>query len=127
MTGARITRLPGRGCRYYLSGRCLYEERRNPGLHEEYLCVVLARLGRAFDDFALRAENLGMTEEQAQAAWTARFPAALAREAYCRKRGPGDTTSFPDCPSAAGDLCLLALPACAGVCARFDRRRDAAM
>ena len=121
---ARISRLPGRACRYYRSGRCLYEEHRNPGLDESYRCAVLLRLGRAFDDFTLRAENLGMTEEQAGLAWKARFPEALAREGSCRMRPPGDTTSFPDCANATGDLCLLALPLCAGVCPRFARRQD---
>jgi hypothetical protein len=121
---ARLDRLPGTFCRHYLAGRCLYEEHLNPGLHEDYRCAVLLRLGRVFDDFALRAENLGLTEEQAGRAWKARFPATLAREGYCRDRPGGDTRTFPECDNAAGDLCLLALPACAGVCSRFARRRE---
>ncbi len=120
---AQIMRLPGVGCRHYLAGRCLYEEHRNPGLEERYRCTVLLRLGRAFDAFALRAENLGMTEEQAGRVWQSRFPATLAREGSCRLRPPGDTTAFPDCASAAGDLCLLALPLCEGVCKRFSRQQ----
>ena len=70
------------------------------------------------------AQDDRMTEEQAGLAWKARFPEALAREGSCRMRPPGDTTAFPDCANATGDLCLLALPLCAGVCPRFARRQD---
>ncbi|MEL7638284.1 MAG: hypothetical protein AAGU21_01450 [Solidesulfovibrio sp.] len=122
---ARLLRLPGHGCRYFHTGRCLYEEHRNPGLHEGFRCSVLLRLGRIFDDFTLRAEQLGLSEEEAGRVWQARFPATLAREGYCRDRPAGDTRAFLDCDKAAGDLCLLALPACDGVCPRFARRQDA--
>ncbi len=59
---ARVTPLPGLGCRHYRRGRCLIEEHRNPGLAASNRCLVLERLGRAFDDFLLRAENLSLTE-----------------------------------------------------------------
>lgn len=121
---AALTRLPGQGCRHYLSGRCLYEEHCNPGLDEGARCVVLRRLGRAFDAFLLRADNMGLTDAQAGRAWQARFPATLAKEGNCQDYLPGGTTSFPDCAHAAGELCLLALPACPGRCVRMLRRQD---
>ena len=120
---ARVTPLPGLGCRHYLAGRCLYEEHLNPGLDQKLRCLVLTRLGRAFDDFLIRAEAMGLTEEQAGRAWKNRFPDTLARQGTCRDYQAGDTTSFPDCANAAGELCLLALPACPGRCRRFMKRQ----
>jgi len=119
-----VTSLPGCGCRHYQSGRCLYEEHLNPGLCEKYRCAVLTRLGRVFDEFLLRAENMGLSEEQAGRLWQARFPATLAKEGNCQDYLPSDTTSFPDCQNASGELCLLALPACPGRCFRFLTCRD---
>ena len=121
MTG-RVTRLPGEGCPHCRAGRCLYEEHLNPGLCLANRCAVLNRLCRAFDDFVLRADNLGLTDEQAEALWQARFPATLAKEGNCQDYLPDDTTSFPDCVHAAGDLCLLALPLCPGRCPRYLTR-----
>ncbi|UJX40276.1 hypothetical protein K9F62_16450 [Desulfovibrio sp. JY] len=120
---AVVTCLPGLGCRHYLLGRCLYEEHVNPGLDQGFRCRVLTRLGRAFDDFLVRAEAMGLTEEQAGRVWRSRFPETLTREGSCRDYLPGDTTSFPDCANAAGELCLLALPACPGRCRRFFKRQ----
>ena len=121
MTG-RVARLPGEGCPHCRAGRCLYEEHLNPGLCLANRCAVLNRLCRAFDDFVLRADNLGLTDEQAEALWQARFPATLAKEGNCQDYLPDDTTSFPDCVHAAGDLCLLALPLCPGRCPRYLTR-----
>lgn len=120
---ARLTRLPGEGCPHCLAGRCLYEEHLNPGLREANRCAVLNRLCRTFDDFVLRADNLGLSDEQAEALWQARFPATLAKEGNCQDYLPGDTTSFPDCAHASGDLCLLAFPPCPGRCPRYLSRR----
>ncbi|MGD9609392.1 MAG: hypothetical protein AB7U59_08295 [Desulfovibrionaceae bacterium] len=118
---AVVTPLPGIGCRHYQGGRCLLEEHRNPGLYVVHRCRVLERLGRAFDDFLLRADNLSLPEERAARLWEARFPATLAREGDCRDYLPGDTQAFPDCRHASGDLCLLAFPVCPGRCARYGR------
>ena len=119
------TRLPGDGCRHFQAGRCLYEEHLNPGLDEALRCIVVRRLGRAFDDFLLRADNMGLGEEQAGRLWQARFPATLAKEGNCQDYLPGDSEAFPDCLHAAGELCLLAFPVCPGRCHRFLRRREA--
>lgn len=116
-----LTRLPGQGCRHFLRGRCLYAEHCNPGLTEANRCRILTRLGRAFDDFLLRADNLSLSEEQAARLWEERFPATLAREGNCQNYLPGDTHAFPDCRHAAGDLCLVAFPVCPGRCVRYAR------
>jgi len=121
---ARVTLLPGNGCRHYLSGRCLYEEHLNPGLSQSNRCAVLIRLCRAFDDFLLRAENMRLDEEQAGRLWEVRFPATLAKEGNCQDYLPGDTTSFPDCLHAAGEVCLLAFPVCPGRCFHFLMHQD---
>jgi hypothetical protein len=120
-----VTPLPGLGCQHFKAGRCLYEEHCNPGLCEEFCCAVIRRLGRAFDDFLLRAENMGLCEEQASQLWQARFPATLAKEGNCQDYLPGDTNSFPDCLYAADELCLRAFPVCPGRCLHFLRRREA--
>lgn len=116
-----LSRLPGTGCRHYRLGRCLLAEHQNPGLRDGNACQVLLRLGRSFDAFLVRADNLALTEEQASRLWEARFPAILAKEGDCRDYLPGDTTTFPDCRHVAGDLCLLAFPVCPGRCSRFAR------
>ncbi len=120
---ASLTRLSGLGCRHFLTGRCLYPEHANPGLDQGFVCVILRRLTRAFDVFVARAVMRGLTEEEAGRTWEAAFPATLAKEGNCQDYLPGDTTSFPDCAHAAGELCLLALPVCAGRCFRFLSRQ----
>lgn len=124
MTGGRVTPLPGVGCRHFSAGRCLYEEHLNPGLDEGNRCVIVLRLGRAFDDFMVRAENMGLGEEQAARAWRAMFPDTLAKEGNCQDYLPDDTESFPDCGNASEELCLLAFPVCPGRCRRFLPRRE---
>jgi len=121
---AALIRLPGQGCRHFLTGRCLYEEHCNPGLDEGVRCIVLHRLGRAFDAFLHRADTMGLPDAQAGRAWQACFPAILAKEGNCQDYLPGDTTSFPDCAHAAGELCLLTLPVCPGRCFRMLRHQD---
>jgi hypothetical protein len=116
-----LSRLPGLGCRHFRQGRCLFGEHRNPGLAPAHGCRVITRLGRSFDAFLERADNLSLTEEEAARLWEARFPAILAREGDCRDYLPGDTNSFPDCRHVAGDLCLLAFPVCPGRCPRYAR------
>jgi len=116
-----LFRLPGVDCRHFCRGRCLLAEHRNPGLNPENACRVIDRLGRRFDDFLERADNLSLSEEQASRLWEARFPAILAREGDCRDYLPDDTNSFPDCRHAADTLCLLAFPRCAGRCSHFAR------
>jgi hypothetical protein len=118
---ALVTPLPGLGCRHYRAGRCLIEEHRNPGLVVAHRCRVLEGLGRAYDDFLLRVDNMSLSEDQAASLWAARFPATLAREGDCRDYLPGDRQGFPDCRQASGDLCLLAFPFCTGRCARYAR------
>jgi len=118
---ATVTPLPGESCRHYLFGHCLYAEHVNPGLAQAHRCRVLVRLSQAFDDFLLRVDNLSLSEERAARLWEARFPATLAREGNCQDYLPGGTQSFPDCRHAAGDLCLMAFPACPGRCAHYTR------
>jgi hypothetical protein len=118
-----VTPLPGSGCRHYQVGRCLYEEHRNPGLCLALRCAVLTRLGRAFDEFLLRADMMGLSEDQAGRLWQARFPSTLAKEGDCQDYLPGDRNSFPDCLHADGELCLLAFPVCPGRCRRFLQQR----
>jgi hypothetical protein len=116
---ARLSRLPGGGCPHCQGGRCLYEEHLNPGYREANRCAILNRLCRAFDDFVLRCDVMGLSEEQAASLWQARFPATLAKEGNCQDYLPGDTISFPDCRNASGELCLLAFPPCPGRCLRY--------
>ena len=121
---AVVTRLPGLGCRHFLAGRCLYEEHLNPGFAIAFRCSVLVHLERDFDDFLRRAEAMALSEEQAGKLWQTRFPTTLAKQETCRGYRPGDTTSFPDCANAAGELCLLALPICPGRCQRYLRHHE---
>ena len=117
---SRPLSLPGEGCRYWLRGRCLYEECLNPGLRADYACTVLTVLEELYDDFIDRGEILGLSPEQAGRIWERRMDAAL--------NIGWDCANFIFRPDGAGEMpclhfwagvCVLRLPECPGRCRRF--------
>lgn len=117
-----ITRLPGTGCRFYERGRCLYEERLNPGYHEEWRCAVLVRWEGVYEDFLRQAEAFGLTDAAASALWQRRFERLAAAPPECPRFQPGPTDELPGCALSTEGLCVLALPECAGQCQHFEPR-----
>ena len=119
--GSGVKRLPGTGCRYYNRGRCLYEERLNPGYHEAWRCRVLTAWERAFDDFVDRAEAFDLGQDRAADLWRLRMrrlgPDGCEAFVPAGQRAP---VSVVPCAHAQEDLCLLALPECGGRCRRYE-------
>ena len=122
-TRGALVRFPAIGCRFFQQGRCLYEERLNPGFHTAWRCLVLARWESVYDDFLDRAENFGLSEAELGVLWGRRFERLAEESVPCPDLLAGEGESMPECRHLLEDICLLRLPACAGQCERF-RLRD---
>ena len=112
--------LPGRGCRFWAAGRCLYEERLNPGLHAGFACTALQALADSFDAFVVRGESLGLSSEEAGRIWERRVDAALNIGLDCANFIPlPDEAGDVPCAHFLDGVCLLRMPVCPGRCRRF--------
>ena len=115
----RLVRLPGTACRHYERGRCLYEEALNPGYHRQWRCAVLLGWEAAYDEFLERADSFGLGESELPGLMRRRFERLTDGEVACADYQGGADASLPECRLLVGDLCLLRLPECSGVCRRF--------
>ncbi|MGE4299823.1 MAG: hypothetical protein AB7E47_17530 [Desulfovibrionaceae bacterium] len=99
-----ITPLPGIHCEFYVRGRCLYEERRNPGLNEAWQCAVLAGLVREYDRFLAQTEHFAIDDGTALRILEKRLDTSAAALKGCRRFEPlgGCDASCPSCPAACG-------------------------
>lgn len=115
---AHIRRLPGNECRHFASGRCLFEEQRNPGYHRNWRCRVLVQWEASYDDFLLRAEAFRLEEAAVAGLWERRVERLVAAAPDCPdfRRGGGTATG---CAHGVAELCLLRLPQCPGRCGHF--------
>lgn len=125
-----ITRMPGINCVHHMQGRCLLEERRNPGLHDEWQCQVLGEWEKAYDQFLNQAENFQLDLETATRIWAGRLGSMLRQPTPCEcyQRGPDSLREGQDedvlgCIHGWAGLCLLAMPRCAGVCGKYEHRQ----
>lgn len=119
---AKISRMPGRECAYYLQGRCAYEERLNPGLHSGYRCAVLTRWEVEYDQFLDQAEAFQLNDETAGRIWDARFRRLAEGPVQCPEFASGGDAAVISCIHLAEDVCALRLPLCQGMCRRFKIR-----
>ncbi len=117
-----VTRLPGTSCAFFQRGRCLYEERLNPGYHEGFRCAVLRDWEAAYEDFLRQAEAFGLGESAASGLWQRRFERLAGAAPACPEFQPSRGDDLPGCVFAQEGLCLLALPLCEGQCPRFAVR-----
>ena len=117
---AVVTRFPGTACRHYARGRCLYPEALNPGYAEEHRCRVLAFWEAAYEGFLRQAEAFDLSAEQAAQMWRQRFASLDAAETVCADYAFAEGGGSLECAFARGDICLLALPRCGGVCRFFE-------
>ncbi|QGY41299.1 hypothetical protein GM415_14570 [Pseudodesulfovibrio cashew] len=116
-----VKRLPGKGCRHHTTGRCLYQEHLNPGYSAEWRCRVLARWEDAYDDFLLRAESFGVSQDAVPDLWGRKFQ-RMARQVFdCQDYVHSVNGGPPACAHALDGLCRLALPPCPGRCRHFSR------
>ncbi|MGE4554076.1 MAG: hypothetical protein AB7D57_13270 [Desulfovibrionaceae bacterium] len=115
-----VLRLPGIACRHHHRGRCLYEERLNPGYHAGFRCVVLESWEAAFEAFVDRAEAFGLDQSDAAGIWRRRMDGLMAGARDCGDYLASDVDDGPGCVHFLGGLCVLRLPACEGLCPRFE-------
>lgn len=119
-----ITRLPGTTCRFFISGRCQYEEQLNPGYTQSWRCQVTARWETAFDEFLTRAEEFGVEEDAVPDLWSAQFQ-RMARDVFHCKRYVFDHGApAPSCRNHAAGVCIMDLPKCPGRCRHFRPESD---
>jgi len=117
---SHVLHMPGESCRFWLTGRCLYEETVNPGLRKEFLCTVLSALEGSFDEFVVRGEILGLSSKEAGRIWEQRMAQALNIDWDC-----ANFTALQDdvgdvlCLYFIEGVCALRLPRCAGRCRRY--------
>ena len=120
----KVHALPGDGCWHYIFGRCLYEERLNPGYRRSYRCQVLNRWEAAYDDFLARAEAMGVEQENVPELWEIQFQ-RMAREAFhCRTHVFNHDFRPPACANELDGLCILGLPKCGGRCRHYRAEDD---
>jgi hypothetical protein len=148
---AKITPLPGKRCALYVAGRCLLQERRNPGLRQEWRCKVLVAWENEYEKFLTQADNFQLDEQLSVKIWRQRMEAILSSQPVCPNYRPswrniedGEPPTIPspaevggffggldmsqeDAEIACADswvgLCLHALPVCEGVCQWYEERR----
>jgi hypothetical protein len=116
---SNVRPMPGDACRFFRQGRCLYEERLNPGYHLSWRCLVLTRWEGEYDDFLQRAEAFRLDDAPAARLWEKRFEGLLREGINCPRFVSGGVGEVLGCSLLFGDVCLAALPACEGVCRRF--------
>jgi hypothetical protein len=115
-----LLRLPGDGCRYFARGRCLYEERLNPGLRREFFCAVMVFLEDRFDAFVIRADAFGLSSEEASRIWERRWSGRLNGEWDCVDFIPlPEGVEEAGCCNLVDGVCLVRLPSCPGRCRRY--------
>ena len=116
-----VLRLPGDGCRFLVAGRCLYEERVNPGLCRDFACTVLATLEGHFDEFVTRGEILGLSSEQAGRIWEERMSKALNIGWDCANFiSLRDDAGEVLCGHFVEGICLVRMPHCPGRCRHYE-------
>ena len=78
------SRHPDRGeCQFHMEGRCLYEERLNPGYHSGFRCRVLEEWEQAYDEFLGRVEAFGLDASALGPLWTRQFARLVRRQPNC--------------------------------------------
>ncbi|MFP4167985.1 MAG: hypothetical protein ACLFSY_03940 [Desulfonatronovibrionaceae bacterium] len=119
----KVSALPGRGCEYYLFGRCIYEELLNPGYHTEWRCGVISGLVRSFDFFLEQVEIFSLSRSRADAIWKQRI-SARCPVWKCPDFSP-DPENRGECLFLFRTQCILKIPACTGRCRLYTPARAA--
>lgn len=134
-----VLSFPGHSCRFYASGRCLYEERMNPGLEQRWRCRVLHAWAEAYDQLLDQAEVFSLEDEMAMAIWRKRMVELAPPGQWCADYiyAPDQDPPFAplnvswnpyqemvtvECLHGVEDMCVNALPICHGVCPSFAPR-----
>lgn len=116
--------MPGSACRHYVSGRCFYDERLNPGYDESLHCRFLVLWEREYDEFLDRAEAFSLDPQALEALWDRRFERLQREGEGCEGYSYSENGGDQGCANGRGAVCLLALPLCEGRCRRFALPED---
>ncbi len=112
--------MPGRNCRYYLKGKCAYEEMLNPGYNRDWRCRVIMDLEGEYDRLLRQAEAFRLDELAFAELWEQRIEEHLKSTVVCRRMIPREEEGFPFCAALQDEICLFELDDCEGVCERFS-------
>ncbi|TIH18559.1 hypothetical protein D0S45_04905 [Marinifilum sp. JC120] len=121
---AKVTKMPGRMCRFYKNGRCLFEEKLNPGYNRQYRCRVMIDLEGEYDKLLLQAENFNLDAKAFGDLWEQRIEEHLKFTVVCRNMVPCEEEDGSFCSAIHDRVCLFELPECEGVCSRFKPRKE---
>lgn len=141
---AIITFLPGTRCTHYVACHCLFLERQNPGLRQEWRCKVVVAWEREYDKFLTQADTFNLDIRTASLIWRQRMASLLIAQPACPNYRPGWTAPEECCFAGCMDrheddalapldddtevacthswlgLCILSLPACEGMCTHYE-------
>lgn len=117
---SKIAKLPGVGCKFYIQGKCIYEEFLNPGYDDRWRCSVLLSLEKEYDKLIRQAEAFKLDEKVVAGLWDVRMSTCGSGSKICS----GQDAIYPECSALHGDICLLALPECDGVCSHYSLEEE---
>ncbi|MEF2144449.1 MAG: hypothetical protein V3573_03305 [Desulfovibrionaceae bacterium] len=120
----KVRRMPGGSCRFFAAGRCLYDERLNPGYDESLQCRYFLLWEKEFDEFLDRAENFALGQGQAAELWERRFERLGKGETACKDYCYREDGGEQRCLNGYKHFCLLALPKCTGRCRHYESLRE---
>lgn len=84
---AVISPMLGNNCRFWLEGRCAYEELLNPGLHDAWRCTEEQRIMKLYDRFMEQADGFSLDTDTAVHLWEQRLgkepPLGALCSQYC--------------------------------------------
>lgn len=122
----KISRLPANDCWFFIQGRCLYQERLNPGYCRDWRCSVLEGWEKLFDDFLMRAEAFGLEQTKVAELWEKQFARLSSDRLECPEFRFDSEGGVPSCAHRHEVLCLLTLPECGGRCRHYEVKRQQA-
>ena len=95
---AKILPWPGDGCIHFYGGRCLYDERMNPGLREEWRCTVLTGMLHEYDLFVASADAFELDDAVAATIWRRRMVERMASLERCPGYSPRESSDWKQGP-----------------------------
>lgn len=113
---SKLSKLPGVGCKYYIQGKCIYEEFLNPGYEDIWRCSILLSIESEYDKLLKQAENFKLDDKIVAGILDCRISSHSSNSQSCQ----GHDSPYPECSALHGDICLLALPECDGVCSHYS-------
>lgn len=92
---AKVSKMPGCRCQFYINGKCLYEEMLNPGYNNDWRCRIIKELEKEYDRLLHQAEAFKLDEKTFSDLWEQRMEEHLKSTVVCRKMIPHEDDEFP--------------------------------